>query len=307
MHCKSFIFSLFAACLLSFSVQARVCFLANPDGTNCGDGAFRSTPCTPKADETNCTYGTTTCSDGCSGTRTCCKSKPGCTPLEDEANCANGTQECDDGCGGTRLCCKAAQPSNPTKKCTPKADEVNCAYGNHSCDDGCDGVRLCCNACTPLESDVASTCAYGVTTCSDGCDGTRICCQDKPQEKYYTACVDEYSDSGSGVGDWHTDRTCFTPDVKDQDGNVVEAALDLNYKWCSGCWAVEQYGDRTGRWSASYQDTGLYSTTKEPGCYWETYDNGIDEKFAGWIDYSFIINGKTYTFTGEPKCQKIEL
>lgn len=32
--------------------------------------------CTPYASETNCYYGTTSCSDGCGGTRTCCSSPP---------------------------------------------------------------------------------------------------------------------------------------------------------------------------------------------------------------------------------------
>ncbi len=45
--------------------------------TRCGGSGCNS--CTPYSDETGCKYGTTSCSDGCGGTRTCCKS-PSCTP-----------------------------------------------------------------------------------------------------------------------------------------------------------------------------------------------------------------------------------
>ena len=114
----------------------------NPGGcggsttNDCGDTCYYPYEpcCEPLSDETNCQYGTEICSDGCDGTRTCCKA---CSPLANESNCQYGTTTCSDGCGGTRECCKS---------CTPLASESGCEYGTESCSDGCGGTRTCCKA-----------------------------------------------------------------------------------------------------------------------------------------------------------------
>ena len=40
-----------------------------------------------------------------------------CTPLSSERNCTYGEQSCSDGCGGTRTCCKSAPPRPTCRTC----------------------------------------------------------------------------------------------------------------------------------------------------------------------------------------------
>jgi hypothetical protein len=109
----------------------------------------------------------------------------------------------------------------------------------------------------------------------------------------YTACAEYSNTDYGGVGDWHSEQSCYEANVKDQDGNSVSATLDLSYKWCTGCWAGKD---------ESY-------STQTTNCFTETYDTNIDEKFIEWYGYSFTINGKKYEYTGDPtgKCQTINL
>lgn len=101
---------------------------------------------------------TSSCSLKCgSGTRYSCKAKPACTPTKSESGCTYGTQSCSDGCGGTRTCCK----SNPCSRsqvwynggcCSPDADDpywiddCNCTYCSKyaSVNNGCGGTRKSC-------------------------------------------------------------------------------------------------------------------------------------------------------------------
>ena len=164
--------------------------------------------CTPSSDETGCSCGTYSCSDGCGGTRTCCSSCPvveddsdantsssssggddsssssggeeeTCTPSADETGCSYGTKSCDDGCGGTRNCCKTCADNGGSSTCSGKANASDCTYGSSgTCTDCSGNVLNVCNSapsCTPLADETG--CNYGTESCDDGCEGTRTCCK----------------------------------------------------------------------------------------------------------------------------------
>ncbi|MBQ8436502.1 MAG: hypothetical protein IJX20_02495, partial [Alphaproteobacteria bacterium] len=171
--------------------------LSDPGGcggsttNDCGDTCYYPYEpcCVPLADETGCQYGTETCSDGCDGSRICCKA---CTPLSDESNCKYGTTSCSDGCGGTRECCSSCSPM-------ASVDASTCQYGTTSCPDGCGGSRTCCAECTPTASVDAATCPYGTEDCDDGCGGTRKCCK---------GCTPLTKETGCSYGTKNCDDGC---------------------------------------------------------------------------------------------------
>ena len=78
-------------------------------GWSCNSGYHQSgsscvKDCTPATNETGCSYGTYSCSDGCGGTRTCCSacSKPTCSGISSKpSNSSYTTASCTD-CSGTR-------------------------------------------------------------------------------------------------------------------------------------------------------------------------------------------------------------
>ena len=79
--------------------------LAHTHSYSCPSGSYSSS--------SSCSYGTSgtvskTCSCGAtSGTCYTCAAAPSCTPLSNETGCSYGTESCSDGCGGTRTCCKS--------------------------------------------------------------------------------------------------------------------------------------------------------------------------------------------------------
>ena len=76
--------------------------------TECGTGCYE---CQYNND---CSVSSESCTYGCASYNSCnkCVSCKTCTPLSDQTNCTNGTTTCSNGCGGTRKCCK----SNPWVK-----------------------------------------------------------------------------------------------------------------------------------------------------------------------------------------------
>ncbi|MFR8205096.1 MAG: hypothetical protein ACLU99_01285 [Alphaproteobacteria bacterium] len=56
----------------------------------------------------DCDVADKSCDYGCAATNSCgkCTSCKSCTPSANETGCTDGTESCSDGCGGTRLCCK---------------------------------------------------------------------------------------------------------------------------------------------------------------------------------------------------------
>ena len=120
-----------ATCSSTYSDCSSKC-----SGWSCNSGYIQSDnscvlACQPYADETGCSYGTKSCSDGCGGTRTCCQTK--C-----EANaCASGCytniscsagRVCDsrNSCGGCESC-RFADDSCPSGY--RKGDGCSCASG----------------------------------------------------------------------------------------------------------------------------------------------------------------------------------
>ncbi len=115
--------------------------------------------------------------------------EPCCEPLADETNCKYGEEICSDGCDGTRTCCKACEP-------LVDVDVSTCEYGTVSCDDGCGGTRQCCGTCTPLSSVKSEDCDWGTKSCSDGCDGTRTCCKSCEDNGGSSSCTGQTSKCG---------------------------------------------------------------------------------------------------------------
>ena len=72
-------------------------------GTSCG-GYYNA--CTIRPD---CAITSKDCDYGCAATNSCgkCTECKSCTPSANETGCTYGTESCSDGCGGTRLCCKS--------------------------------------------------------------------------------------------------------------------------------------------------------------------------------------------------------
>ena len=73
----------------SGSHQIQSGWICNNDYHQDGNACVKN--CTPLSDETNCSYATKSCSDGCGGTRTCCVARPcnvsGCSRCkEDDSN-----------------------------------------------------------------------------------------------------------------------------------------------------------------------------------------------------------------------------
>ena len=188
----------------------------------CGDTCYYPYEpcCEPLADETNCKYGEETCSDGCDGTRTCCKA---CEPLVDVdvSTCEYGTVSCDDGCGGTRTCCKACEP-------LVDVDVSNCEYGTVSCDDVCGGTRKCCGTCTPLSSVKSEDCDWGTKSCSDGCDGTRTCCKSCEDNGGSSSCTGQVSKCGENQTEVSTCMNCSGTKLYICEDKPEEAACSGN-------------------------------------------------------------------------------
>ena len=72
-------------------------------------GNYCEKQCVPKSNESGCSYGTKSCSDGCGGTRTCCKTKCEVSPCSygcyTDFNCApNGYCSDYNECGGCSRC-----------------------------------------------------------------------------------------------------------------------------------------------------------------------------------------------------------
>jgi len=83
---------------------------ANP----CGSGCYTNL---------SCTY-------GCASTNSCggCQSCKACSPYANETGCSDGTESCSDGCGGTRTCCKSHTHSYSCPSGS-YASSSSCSYG----------------------------------------------------------------------------------------------------------------------------------------------------------------------------------
>ncbi len=206
--------------------------------------------CTPASDETGCSCGTYSCSDGCGGTRTCCSSCPvveddgddntsssssggddsssssggdddtssggdeeTCKPSADETGCSYGTKSCDDGCGGTRNCCKTCADNGGSSTCSGKAKASDCTYGSSgTCTDCSGNVLNICNSAPSCTPLADETgCNYGTETCDDGCEGTRTCCKACSPSADETGCSYGTEDCDDGCGGTRTCCKTCTP------------------------------------------------------------------------------------------------
>ena len=220
----------------------------NPGGcgghtyNDCGDICYYPYEpcCEPLADENNCEYGTETCSDGCDGIRTCCKS---CTPKASETDCEYGTENCSDGCGGTRQCCKGCTP-------TPSVDITTCEFGTEDCDDGCGGTRQCCKGC----SNVCTTGSL-TATCTSPQVSSEVSKNECGNACYSCICPSDYKYVCSGTG--YAEGSGIACDSK-----YTACTCATNYKWSAGaCIAktCDDFGYTTNNTSGSCVEKTPYS------------------------------------------------
>ena len=173
------------------NVSSKSCDYGCSSYNSC-DKCISCKSCTPYSDETGCSYGSYSCSDGCGGTRTCCSSKPACTPYSDETGCSYGTYSCSDGCGGTRTCCS----SNPCAGTTCPSG-VTC--GSEGCATYSSATSCCSSVCTQCNEPSPSSspdpcagiscpsnksCTYGCASYSSAtscCSSVCTACKSAPQ------------------------------------------------------------------------------------------------------------------------------
>ena len=177
--------------------------------------------CTPLSSETECEYGTESCSDGCGGTRTCCT---GCTLTDcadtvtsKPANSSYTTSSCTD-CSGTKTIktgwsCDSGYTQSGSScelihthsySCPSGYNETN-SWGSSAqtasktCSCGAtSGTCYKAPSCTPKAA--ATGCLYGTVSCDDGCGGTTTCCASCTPKAAATGCSygTESCDDGCG-------------------------------------------------------------------------------------------------------------
>ena len=191
-------------------------------GWSCNSGyrSYNGGCCRPYSNETGCSYGTYSCSDGCGGTRTCCSS---CSPQANETGCKYGTYSCSNGCGGTRTCCSGC--SLPT--CSGISSKpANSSYTTSSCTD-CSGTKTinsgwkCNSGYHQSGSSCVADCAAGG---SASCSGqTSSCSSDQVQTSSCKDCngTTHYSCRA---------KTCSEKGMKDCNGSCISTSA-----CCGGC------------------------------------------------------------------------
>ena len=143
--------------------------------------------CTPSANDTGCTYGTESCSDGCGGTRLCCKGHThsySCPSGYQSSSCSSSQVQT----GTTSKVCSCGAASGTCYSCRAKtcSDDpcMNGCYTNIGCTYGCKTTNSCggCEVCYTYEED---TC-IGLTGSPDCeqingylCTGTVMTCGGK--------------------------------------------------------------------------------------------------------------------------------
>ena len=116
-------------------------------------------------DPTGCSSRST---NGC-GNKSCYNYQSCCSPYSNETGCSCGAYSCSDGCGGTRKCCSSCPEPEPEP--TPPS----CSHSAHkSCDYGCASYCPCCSACKTCNSAPSSGEGGGDSTpstpsCNDTC------------------------------------------------------------------------------------------------------------------------------------------
>ena len=102
---------------------------------------FQSCECGPAAGAIACTWNGRTTYSGC---------KACCTPYSDETGCSCGTYSCSDGCGGTRKCCSSCPSTSSSSGGGGMRIECDC-YPNLSCSEIANR-HTCHNSSAPMYS-----------------------------------------------------------------------------------------------------------------------------------------------------------
>ncbi|MBS4771936.1 MAG: hypothetical protein KHX61_05485, partial [Proteobacteria bacterium] len=114
------------------------------------------------------------CDYGCAATNSCgkCTSCKSCTPSANETGCTYGTESCSDGCGGTRLCCKGHTHSyscpSGYQASSCSSSQVQAGTTSKVC--SCGAASGTCYSCR------TKTCSDGgyVLSCPSGQTGTAV-------------------------------------------------------------------------------------------------------------------------------------
>ena len=98
----------------SSSISGQTCSGVTYEGMTCY--SCTADPCAGLTDKQ--------CDSGCASYYSQCPSKcqscKTCSPYSNETGCTNGDYDCSDGCGGTRKCCKVCDPEDRTCSCPGK-------------------------------------------------------------------------------------------------------------------------------------------------------------------------------------------
>ena len=222
----------------SSSISGQTCSGVTYEGMTCY--SCTADPCAGLTDKQ--------CSSGCDSYYSQCPSKcqscKTCSPYADETGCTNGDYDCSDGCGGTRKCCKVCDPEDRTCSCPGKVycdpetkvgSGATCTAGGKTFYETC-LVKETCNddnikndkgtcytntgnigtgwyqtgtKCTKQDGSKIYThynCSFSRTDCYGNlppCAGKKECPGDKGTgecscggKKYFETCADTCDDSG---------------------------------------------------------------------------------------------------------------
>ena len=143
-----------------------------------------------------------------------CKS---CTPYSDETGCTDGTESCSDGCGGTRLCCKdhthsyscpsgystsnagMISPVTADKVCSCGATSGTCYKEGHSHSYSCPSGYSSSNSWGSSAQTASKTCSCGAAS------GT---CYKAPAHTHSYSCPSGYSETKTARSCKTTSKRC---------------------------------------------------------------------------------------------------
>ena len=227
-----------------------------------------SPKCTPSRSETGCECGSYSCSDGCGGTRTCCKtcSEPS-TP-----SCTHSTHRtCSNGCATYCPCCSACKtcksapttPTNPDPEPNPKPSTCtvqSCSgYSLSSCPSNGN-----CSSCTAVTSSCSKSTKYKLDSCKSGYTKSGNSCITAHTHNF--TCPSGYSPNPCGSSQKQTGTTAKKCSCGQTSGTCYKCEMKTCTDTCKR-WRENPKCTLRGRWTDTMSTTcdGVGGGTGE-GC-----------------------------------------
>ena len=227
-----------------------------------------SPKCTPSRSETDCECGSYSCSDGCGGTRTCCKtcSEPS-TP-----SCTHSTHRtCSNGCATYCPCCSACKtcksapttPTNPDPEPNPKPSTCtvqSCSgYSLSSCPSNGN-----CSSCTAVTSSCSKSTKYKLDSCKSGYTKSGNSCITAHTHNF--TCPSGYSPNPCGSSQKQTGTTAKKCSCGQTSGTCYKCEMKTCTDTCKR-WRENPKCTLRGRWTDTMSTTcdGVGGGTGE-GC-----------------------------------------